>query len=894
MKFSHAFFRGIAMISVIVLNLILVPILTAQQKPSDYFGFQPGSDRNLFTYEKLISYLQELDEVSDKLKMLEIGNSPEGRPMYIAFISSAGNIRNLDKLKDINKRLALDTNIPAAEKEELIAEGKVFVLGTLSMHSTEVGPAQAAPLIAYDLATTTDPSKLQWLEDVVYMMVPNHNPDGMDMVISHYQKYLGTKYEGSSMPQVYHKYVGHDNNRDFVTLSQEDTKAIARIYNQDWFPQVMIEKHQMGSTGTRYFVPPMHDPIAVNIDAGIWNWTKIFGTNMMKDMTREGLDGVSQQYLFDDYWPGSTETCLWKGVIGMLSEAASAKVATPVYIEPNELRVGGKGLGEYKKSINMPQPWEGGWWKLSDIVDYEISSTNSLLKTASLHRKAVLNFRNDLSVREVEKGKTEPPYYYIMSPQQKDASELVHLVNLLKEHGVKVYLTSDELQLDNKVLAEGSVVVPLAQPFRAFIKEVMEVQEFPARHYTPGGEMIRPYDITSWSLPLHFGVKSWEVNTRFTELESSLEELDAPLTLRSGSDQKSMALFPAGNNESYKSAFRAIELGLAVERLTDNAEIDGKKVAKGSFLIIADTKGENWKALLGNLSVEPIYLDQKPGTTTEISMPRIALVETNFHDMDAGWTRYVLDTYHIPYVVVKPGDFSKTEFSDDFDAVIFPSSSKSILMSGKYGSGSNYYVTSYPPEYTKGIGKEGMKKLMAFVDKGGLIISWGGSTKLFEGTLTISKEKEKEKEKNKDKDEEKEGAKEEFQLPFTDVSDQMKKAGLNCPGSLVKINLKKDHPLTLGMPPSVGVFYRGQPAFRTSVPNFDMDRRVIGITPEKNIRISGYVAKEELLGNKPLMIWMKKGKGQFVLFGFNPNFRASTHATYKLLFNSILLPEISN
>ncbi len=891
MKFSQSIFLSRALITAIALSLTMVPILMAQQKPSEYFGFQPGSDRNLFTYEKLISYFQELDEVSDKLKMVEIGNSPEGRPMYIAFISSAGNINNLDKLKDINKRLALDTNIPAGEKEELIAEGKVFVLGTLSMHSTEVGPSQASPLIAYDLATTSDPSKLQWLEDVVYMMVPNHNPDGMDMVISHYQKYLGTKYEGSSMPQVYHKYVGHDNNRDFVTLSQEDTKAIARIYNQDWFPQVMIEKHQMGSTGTRYFVPPMHDPIAVNIDAGLWNWTKIFGTNMMKDMTSEGLDGVSQQYLFDDYWPGSTETCLWKGVIGMLSEAASAKVATPVYIEPNELRVGGKGLGEYKKSINMPQPWEGGWWKLSDIVDYEISSTNSLLKTASMHKESVLNFRNELSVREVEKGKTEPPYYYIMPAQQGDASELVHLVNLLKEHGVKVYQTSDELLLDNKVLAEGSVVVPLAQPFRAFIKEVMEVQEFPARHYTPGGEMIRPYDITSWSLPLHFGVQSWEVNTRFSELESSLEELDAPLTLRSGSDQKSMALFPAGNNESYKSAFRALELGLAVERLTNVTEIDGKKIAKGSFLITADTKGKNWKALLSNLSVEPIYTDQKPGSTLALSMPRIALVETNFHDMDAGWTRFVLDTYHIPFTVVKPGDFSKTDFTGDFDAVIFPSSSKSILMSGKYGSGSNYYVTSYPPEYTKGIGKEGMNKLMAFVNQGGLVISWGGSTKLFEGTLTISSEKDKDK--NKNKNEVEDTAKEEFQLPFTDMSDQMKKAGLNCPGSLVKINLKMDHPLTLGMPPSVGVFYRGQPAFRTTVPNFDMDRRVIGITPEKNIRISGYVAKEELLGNKPLMIWMKKGKGQFVLFGFNPNFRASTHATYKLLFNSILLPELS-
>jgi len=432
-------------------------------------------------------------------------------------------------------------------------------------------------------------------------------------------------------------------------------------------------------------------------------------------------------------------------------------------------------------------------------------------------------------------------------------------------------------------------VVPLAQPFRAFIKEVMEVQEFPARHYTPGGEMIRPYDITSWSLPLHMGVKSWEVNERFPDLESKLEEIDGTFNLRTSAGQKSIAVFPVGNNESFKAAFRAFGLGLPVERLTDDTELDGQKLGSGSFLITADKNGESWKKLLDELTVEPLYADQKPGSSRVLSMPRIALVETNFHDMDAGWTRYVLDAYQIPFTVVKPGQFSKTEFAADYDVIIFPSASKSVLMSGKYGSEGSYYVTSYPPEYTKGIGKEGMKKLMDFVDKGGLVISWGGSTKLFEGTLSISGEGEKAK-KGKDKEE----AKEEFQLPFSDVSSQMSKAGFYCPGSLVRINLKKDHPLTLGMPGSVGVFYRGQPAFRTSVPNFDMDRRVIGITPEKRIRISGYVAKEELLGNKPLMIWMKKGRGQFVMFAFNPNFRASTHATYKLLFNSILLPEQSH
>jgi hypothetical protein len=341
-------------------------------KPSDYFGFEPGSDRNLFTYEQLVSYLQELDRQSPRIKMEEIGTSPEGRTMYIAFISSEENISKLDEYKVVNRELALNAEIEKSELDKMTLEGKVFVLATLSMHSTEVAPSQAAPLIAYEFATTSDEKKLEWLNNVVYMLVPNHNPDGMDLVVNNYKKYVGTKYEGASLPQVYHKYVGHDNNRDFVILTQDDNRAIARIYNQTWFPQVMVEKHQMGTTGPRYFVPPNHDPIAENVPAGIFQWAGVFGQHMVTDMTADGLAGVSQHTIFDDYWPGSTETCIWKNVIGFLTEAASAQVATPLYVEPSELVVRGKGLSEYKKSVNMLLPWEGGWWRLGDIVDLEI------------------------------------------------------------------------------------------------------------------------------------------------------------------------------------------------------------------------------------------------------------------------------------------------------------------------------------------------------------------------------------------------------------------------------------------------------------------------------------------------------------------------------------------
>ncbi|MBI4720193.1 MAG: hypothetical protein HY770_03000, partial [Chitinivibrionia bacterium] len=777
--------RALLVFSILVLILHIAAVSPFAQNPNPgaletpehFFGFKPGADRMLFDYEALIAYLQKLDAASARVKLVEIGASPQGRTMYIAFISSERNIERLDELKEINRRLALDPAIPDAERRSMLDDGKVFFLATLSMHSGEVGPSQSAPSIAYDLAATNDPEVLAWLDSVVYMMVPCHNPDGMDMIVNHYKKYAGTKYETSSMPGVYHRYVGHDNNRDFVTLTQSDTKAIARIYNTEWFPQVMVEKHQMGSRGPRYFVPPVHDPIAENVNESVWNWTWVLGSNLITDMTKAGLAGVSQHNLFDDYWPGSTETCIWKNVVGILTEAASARYATPLYIEPNELGGYGKGLSEYKKSINMPLPWPGGWWRLGDIVDYEIVSTISIIKTCAMHRRELLEHRNDVCRDEVEKGMTEPPYYYILPIGQHDTSELVHLVNLLKEHGVSVYRLVPAVTIDGVPFNAGDIVIPLSQPFRPFIKEVMEAQEFPVRRYTPGGEVIQPYDIASWSLPLHQGVEAIEITEQSRELEASMNLIREPFRMRIEIPAGfRAAVFSADNNESYKAAFLALQFGMRVERLEQPASIEGTEAPRGSFVIFNKTaNGGDMAKLLDEMTVSPLFLkDEADLKSTPLSLPRIALVETYFHDMDAGWTRYVFDTYHIPFEVIRPGDFKKIDFEKRFDVVVFPDANESVLMNGKYKGEDedDYYISNYPPEYMKGIGKEGMPKLMSFLDGGGIIVSWGESAGLFKGTLEIKRGKD---------------TTEEFQLPVNDVSEKLKKAGLYCPGSLLRI-----------------------------------------------------------------------------------------------------------
>ena len=843
--------------------------------PESYFGFKPGTDRMLFNYQPLIDYLQKLDEQSERIRMIEIGQSPMGKKMYAVFISSEKNIKNLEKLQRINRELALNAELTEQQLGNYIEEGKVFILATLSMHSSEVGPSQAFPLIAFEAATTSDPIKLKWLDDVVYMVVPNHNPDGMDLVVDHYNKTKGTKFEGSNLPEVYHKYVGHDNNRDFVTLTQSDNLAVARIYNKTWYPQVMCEKHQMGSTGPRYFVPPMHDPIAENIDEKIWNWTWVFGSNMATDMASDGCTGVSQHYNFDDYWPGSTETALWKNVVGLLTEMASVQYAKPIYIEKSELKTSGKGLGEYKKSINMPVPWEGGWWRLSDMVNYEISSSWSLIKTGSKYRAELLRNRNELCRDEVNKGKTLSPAYFVIPKSQSDKGELANLITLLDEHGISVYKTSGQIQIVNKMIEKGDYIISLAQPFRAFIKEVMEKQYFPARHYMPEGQLIEPYDITSWNLPMHRGISAFEIEKTIPELDKLLEKVSFPLKNEAAIDYNAKSvILPVTNNESFKVAFAAMQAGVKVIRASENSTLNGIKINKGDFIIPASAlQNEKLKPVISELKTVPASTTESiDKNAEELKLPRIAMMETNFADMDAGWTRYILDQYLIPYTVLKPGEVQSKNLND-FDVIVFPDNNSSILLDGKYkGSDNTYSIPNYDPQYTKGIGKEGLQKLMKFVNDGGKIVSWGQSVNLFLGNQSI-KTGEKETE--------------EFDLPVVDISKSLTK--LYIPGSLLNIDLSEDSPITLGMGKNVKVFTRGRPVFATSIPFFDMDRRVIASYPEREILASGYAENENQLAEKAAMVWIQKGNGQLVLYGFSPQFRASTAGTYKLLFNALLL-----
>lgn len=846
--------------------------------PTAFFGFEPGEDGKLIDYTQLVDYLTLLDESSDGLELRNTGESAEGRPLFVAFLSAPENLSRLDELQQINRRLALDPDLDAQTLRSIINTGKVFVLATLSMHSTEVGPSQALPRYAYDLVTSTRETRIQQLQDVVWMMVPCHNPDGMDMIVSHYRENAGTPWEGSTMPGLYHRYVGHDNNRDFVSLSQPETRMISDLCCQSWFPQVMVEKHQMGSMGPRYFVPPNHDPIALNVDERLWNWAALFGSNMSRVMTARGLQGVASHWLFDDYWPGSTETSLWKGVISMLTEAASCQIAKPVFVEPSELRVNGKGLSEYKKSVNMPDPWPGGWWRLGHILEYEWASMDAIMQTASLHREEILNLRHTLCLEEIRKGREESPHFFVIPKTQRDLSETQELLDLLRRHGVQLQkVTGTETYTDGVV--PGDVVVTLAQPFRAFAKEVLERQVYPVRRYTPEGPVILPYDITSWCLPLHRGVECRPVEDAHPAWLQALKPLKEDLSTWPESNQDNPVLaylFPARHNSSFHAAFTALEQGMRVERLLESQTLGSQTISAGSFVLpLQGLKEKQLQILRTMKNLSPVELTQPVDWPTQrLKTIHVALVETYFHHMDSGWTRYLFDRYGISYDVLRPGDMEKTDLADQYDVLVFPAADKELLMKGRSDQAQYYSRMVMKAEFKKGIGEKGMNQISKFIQKGGIILAWGASCTLFMEELKSTEDKSDSPA---------------YHLPVSDISESLLNSGLRVNGAFLAAEFLPNHPLTWGMPASWGVFYDGDPVLATHIPALDMDRRVIAHFPEKHILMSGYAEHEEHLAQKAAMVWLRKGSGQIVLFGFRPQFRASTPATYKLIFNGLLL-----
>ena len=340
--------------------IILIGYSYSQKSPDEFFGRPIGADRTLVKYPDIIRYFQYIDAQSDRVKLVDEGLSTLKNPLYLAFISSEENINRLQGLIEINKKLANPDTIEKEEALQLIKQARTFVLITCAIHASEIASTQMAMLFAHKLATTSDPTLKNYLDNVVILLMPSINPDGNIMVTDWYNKYLNTEFEGCELPYLYHHYAGHDNNRDFYMLNLKETRVVNAVLHHRYFPHIFLDMHQMDDNGPRMFVPPFKDPLNRNLDPVLLNETNIIGSFMALRLQENNKKGVGSSYAFDAYWPGGSKNTAWyKNVVGVLTEMANAKVASPIYIEPNELQVDSKGLPEYKAQVNFPDPWPG-------------------------------------------------------------------------------------------------------------------------------------------------------------------------------------------------------------------------------------------------------------------------------------------------------------------------------------------------------------------------------------------------------------------------------------------------------------------------------------------------------------------------------------------------------
>ena len=486
--------------------LLLALLQTAEPpiRPSAALGFEPGTDSMLADWKQVSGYMNSLAQQSRYLRVDTLGRTTEGRPFLLMTITSPANQGRLADIKRAQGLLADPRHLTDTALQEIRNTQPAVILISNNIHSTEVASSQMGMLLAYRLAT--DAALRPLLDSVVVLMIPSMNPDGLDTVVSWYRRYKGTRYEGGPLPWLYHKYIGHDNNRDWFMLTQVETRLVTRMLYKEWFPEIVYDVHQMGSNGVRLFVPPFQDPVNPNLDPAIVAGINLVGAQMAAALYDAGMTGIAHQQTYDLWWHGGfRSTPTRHNMIGILTEAASTRLGSPITLSLDSVRQPVRG-------VNYPEPWPGGTWHLGDIVRYELITSQALVRLAARDRVTVIDRFVAVGRRQVEAGLAGNPFAYVLPPasEQRDPQAWATLANVLAAGGVELYRSADAFTADGRRYAAGSLVVPMAQPYRAHAKDLLEVQ-----HYTPVNDRP-PYDVAGWTIPLTMGVRADVVNGPFT------------------------------------------------------------------------------------------------------------------------------------------------------------------------------------------------------------------------------------------------------------------------------------------------------------------------------------------------------------------------------------------
>ena len=827
--------------------------------PASVLGFEPCSERQLATYEEIADYFRKLDAATDRMNLYEIGKTSEGRETLLTVISSEENMRNLARYKEISQRLALARDLTDEQARTLAKEGKAVVWIDFGMHSTERAHAQTAPWMAHKVVTD-ESDEMRFIRDnVILILIPNINPDGTTRVVNWYNKNKGTPYEESAPPELYQKYVGHDNNRDWFMFNQRETQNIARQLYVEWFPQIIYNQHQEGPFPARIFVPPFEDPMNPNIPPLVMRGINAVGEAMTRRFDQESKAGVVSRLQYDTWWNGGMRTApYYHNMVGILTETGHSSPMTVDYDPEKFPKSFANGESTSEPSTYYPNPFRGGRWTFRDTCGYMVTGSMAVLDIGAKRREEWLYDIYQMGRNAIEAGANET---YVISADQRDPATAARMVNAFRWGGIQVEKATASFSAGGKDYPAGSYLVRGGQAFRAHLTDLLNPQTYPDRRLYPGGPPERPYDITGWTLPFQMGVEVDKLEHTVRATTTTVDWADVPNGGIVGTGGYGFAIDPRVN-DTFTAVNRLLKAGASVSRTRESL---GEWPA-GVFVTTAG-RGQ-LETIAKELGLSVMALGSAPGDLVEIRAPRIGMYRAWGGNMDEGWTRWVLEQFEFPYTNFRDEDAKAGNLESRFDVIVLPDATMASMIRGLDEG-------TMPAEYTGGMTAEGAYNIYRFAAAGGTLVAMDTATEL---PLTL------------------------FGLHVRDITKDQDDSEFFVPGTILNLEVDTEHPVAWGMPEKAAAFFARSPAFdvgrqptryerqRGIEPALPEGYHIIAHYPDEDLLESGWLMGDTVITGKAAVVEAPVGKGRVILLGFRVQHRGQTHSTFKLLFNSLLFP----
>jgi hypothetical protein len=909
------------------LLLPFVLALSAQTKittPKESLGFNVGDDYHVANYTQLEAYLKKVGSESDRLKVVDIGLTAEGRHQYMAAITSAANQKKLDYYRDISRRLALAEGLTDDQAHALAREGKAVIYMDHGLHATETVGAQSMIELVYQLISRNDPETLRFLDDDIILLVLA-NPDGMELVSNWYMREPDeTKRSLNGVPRLWQKYIGHDNARDMFMSNMPETQNINRVLYTEWLPQIAHTHHQTGPAGAVVFMPPFRDPFNYNFDPLVIEELNLVGAAMHSRLIAAGMPGSAERGAanYSTWFNGAVRTInYFHNMVGLLTEIIGNP--TPMQIP--------LVLERQLPNGNEPFPIAPQTWHFRRSIDYEMEYSRAVYDVASRYREVFLYNMYRMGKNSIDRGnqdhwtvtpkriraaqeaaaksgngrsgrgaanpdapgglgaatvpaelydtvlhdpKLRDPRGFILTADQPDFATATKFIDVLLRNGIEIWKATAPFQVAGKSYPANSYVVKAAQAARPFVMDMFEAQDHPDDFKYPGGPPNPPYDVTGWTLAFQMGVEFDRVLDAFDGPFTKVTKLERPVP-----GAISGVASPAG----YLISHRINNSFTLVNRLLkNNADVYWLKtttnLGTGTIWVPASPAA---RTILAQGSKElgvPVEAVAKApgGEALKLKPIRIGLYDQYGGIMPSGWTRWLFEQFEFPFEVVYPATLDSGDLKNKFDVLVFTDGAVRLGSGGRGGrgggGGGQPGADEIPTEFRGWLGRITAEKtvpqLKKFVESGGSIVTIGSSTSLAEllGVPVKSFLTEKGPDGH-----DRPLAQEKFYVP----------------GSLLKANFDNTNPLAYGMPDKADVFFDNSPAFRLEPDATSKHTAAVAWFSGDKVLDSGWAWGQQYLHGATAVAEATVGEGKVVLLGPEVAFRGQSHGTFKLLFNGL-------